>query len=190
MLNLFLRPLFATLPFALLSLGACTISVNEGHGHGPGHDSGSDHDDGSDEPEEPEDLTELCIDLQIECLEDAENSNDVEACGALFDHCAAPQACVGECSAACSAHSLSGCLGSHIDCSGAAESADDLEDCADNLDQCTENLGNAQCLPSGDSELLDACLKEHSLCISIGFGDPEEQEKVCSAALATCTGAS
>ena len=222
MLNTNLRSSLAALPFALLSLVACTIAVNEDYGHGPahGHD-GSDHtaecnhdyehcvDDADDageidectelkdlclyghvdRDEEPEDLTEVCIDLQIECLEEAEDGADVEACEALFDHCVAPQECVGDCAQSCSAPSLSGCLGSYVGCAGAAGSADEIEQCGDKLEQCTETLGEVECLPGGDSELLDICLTEHSLCISIGLGGSSDHEKACSAALAACTGA-
>ncbi len=219
-----LRSPLAALPFALLSLVACTITVNEEYGHGHGHDTGhapgNDHVeacleeygecvddaddareidacgeakelclDGSSPPEEPEDLTELCIDLQVECLEEAEDSEDVEACEALFDHCVQPQVCVDGCAQACSAPGLSSCLGSYIGCAGSANSADELDTCEDDLEGCTGSLGSGQCLPSGDSELLDLCLAEHSLCVSLGFGDQGEQGKVCSAALTGCTGA-
>jgi len=122
-----LRSSLVALPFALLSLVACTISVNEEYGHGHGHHGSShaaecyeDYDhciddaDGADEidecgelndiclyghvdpEEEPEDRTEVCIDLQIECLEEAEDDADVEACEALFDRCVAPE-CVDGC---------------------------------------------------------------------------------------------
>lgn len=158
-----------------------------GTGGGEGGDGDGDGggDDGGNQPPE-EEIPEVCFDLHASCIDQAETLQDVEACEALFEHCADPGECEHDCpNSGCPQGELDECLDGYSACTDQADTQGELDACEASFDVCVEGFDSSQCLPEDDGR-LEECLEEHALCVQCGV-TPEHFE-ACKEVFDACMG--
>ncbi|HGG56624.1 MAG TPA: hypothetical protein ENK31_02380 [Nannocystis exedens] len=146
-----------------------------------GNDSGGNDSGGNDSGGEVDDI---CIDLHINCLANAETLLDVEACEGLYEHCANPGECQGDCPNSCPDEDLGACLDTYSVCVAEAATEAEVSACASDFEGCVDEIGGSECLPDYTPEDLDVCLEEHDLCTACAAND--EQIVTCKTIFDAC----
>jgi hypothetical protein len=161
---------------------------DDGYGDDGGGDDGG-ADDGGGTPDVPpdDDIPQVCFDLHQSCIEQAQSLQDVEACEALFEHCADPGECDHDCpNAGCPQLELDACLDEYSACTYEADTQSEVDACGSVFDACTAAFDTSECLPEDDGR-LDQCLEEHALCVKCG--ETPEHFEACKEVFDSCMAA-
>lgn len=162
------------------TLDAC---LEGGYGDEAEDDSPPRTDSGDTDSGDTDNPDPACFEIYATCIGEAETLQEVEACEALFDHCANP----GECpDCGCPQAELDACLDGYGHCLAYANSEAEADACATEFDTCAAQFDFSQCQPGYDEAVLHACLDQHGLCVACA--DTPEQLAACSSAFDSCLG--